>query len=195
MKWVAELSGVLDLTLVGTGDLSYWTDRLAPQRLTPLAVGGRAQMMVVAASAKFRGLRFQELSISVIVEGGAYLVRAFNSRRFLAFCERVFFHTPYAHAHVSVSDSRAGVDELFLASRAAREPSSIAAGGWTGRVFLDGGRCFEAAIAGSTERYPFSTADTLLIDPSLPRFTPDEWLVRRDATHAKSRTYRVADSS
>ncbi|HYR28576.1 MAG TPA: hypothetical protein VEU30_08925, partial [Thermoanaerobaculia bacterium] len=109
MKYVAKLRGVLDVTLTGTTDLDYWRTRLP---MPPLAVNGRAQAMVIAAAARFRGIRFCELSMSVAVEGGAFLLQAFNSVRFFAWSERTFFHTPYAHAPVSVSESAFGVEGL-----------------------------------------------------------------------------------
>ncbi len=37
--------------------------------------------------------------------GGAYLVSAFNSCRFFAFCERAFFSTPYHHGDARISAS------------------------------------------------------------------------------------------
>ena len=191
MKWVAKLEGVLDVTLTGSAVPDLWRQRLP---VPPLEAGGRARVMMVAAAARFGGIPFQEWSLSVLVEGGAFLVQAFNSRRLFAWSERTFFRTPYRHAAVSVSESAVSVAGLFLAQRGSREPSSVGADAWNGRVMLGAGRHFFASIEGGTERYPFTDADTLLVHPSLPGFTPDEWLVRRAAMHEKSRTYFGAGS-
>ncbi len=89
-----------------------------------------------------------------------------------------------------------------------REPSRSGEDGWEGPVYLPGsrrgrgsrGRLFFAKIKGLTRSYPFLAGeDTVLIGPSpdaevLPalidsQFIGTEWLVREDATHAKSKTY------
>ena len=111
VKFVAELSHVREVSLLGRADLSYWVERLAAEELVPEAVDGKAKVLVVAADAKFRGVRFREVSFSIAVrrpEVGAAgdasnLLHAFNSSRFFAFCERVFFSTPYYAADVRVS--------------------------------------------------------------------------------------------
>src|SRR5690349_1730855 len=102
LKWAAELSHVREISLRGTAELDFWRRRLAEQDLSPAESERRAQILIVAAGAKFRGIRFSELSVSVLVsppnpstgEEAAYLLHAFNSNGFFAFCERVFFATP-----------------------------------------------------------------------------------------------------
>lgn len=83
--------------------------------------------------------------------------------------------------------------------------------GFNGPIFLPrranesgrSGRLFFAKIEGETQAYPFLPSDTLMLRPS-PRspvlqalidshFLVDEWLIRRDATHAKSKTFRRVD--
>src|SRR5689334_12531439 len=94
-KYVATLSRVREVSLLGSADLSFWTNHLRGANLAPAEFEGKARVLIIAADAKFMGLRFQELSVCVAVpppqDGGwgdaAYLVRAFNSRRFFAFCE------------------------------------------------------------------------------------------------------------
>ena len=110
VKFVAELEGVREVSLTGTAELEYWRRQLTPAGLVPLEREGQAQVLIVAADATFRGLRFQEMSFSVLAARsddvgthGALLVQAFNSRRFFAFCERWWFKTPYHFGQVSLS--------------------------------------------------------------------------------------------
>jgi hypothetical protein len=78
---------------------------------------------------------------------------------------------------------------------------------WEGPVFLprDGrgnaakGRFFFAKLKGQTTAYPFARTDALSIMPSQEAgifralldsgFIGEEWLVREDATHGKSKTH------
>lgn len=158
IKWAATLSGVREVSLLGTADLAFWAARLRPQGLAPAAHEGRARVMLIAAKAKFAGVRFRELSVSVFArrEGpdgpreGAFLVRAFNSSRLFVFSERVFFSTPYEHGHVRVVARTPASIELVrpdgaVAFRAAmagagttREAAKQGDGGWEGPVFLPG---------------------------------------------------------
>src|SRR5688500_10435635 len=106
IRYVAKLHQVREVSLLGVADLDYWTRVLEREGLVPAAVDNRAQVLIVAAAAKFIGLRFCEISFSVLVASpdhgttgdACYLVQAFNSRRFFAFCERTFYSTPYFHA-------------------------------------------------------------------------------------------------
>lgn len=91
-----------------------------------------------------------------------------------------------------------------------REPVRRGEEQWSGRVFLPGKhnggtnvrRYFFAKLQGHTCVYPFEcdhdsceifpSSDCSLIRDLLDsNFTPDEWLIREDATHGKSRTYRL----
>jgi hypothetical protein len=215
IHYVATIPHVREVSILGAADLDFWTDRLRAENLAPLAVDGRAQILVIAADLRFMGLPFREISFSVVLEGsGAFLVAAFNSRRFFAFWERNVFGTPYAFADVQVSaSSPASVQlirngkSLFRAAMGAAtpEPSSPYQDGWAGPVFLPrrggkGGRLFFARIEGICQPVDFvSSRDVLEVRPArdLPvfqalidsRFEATQWLVRRDAVHAKSKTY------
>jgi hypothetical protein len=226
IKWAAELSHVREVSLLGTADLAYWADALKGQGLAPAARDRQAQVLVIAADARFMGVRFREVSVSVLVvedsggtvREGAYLLHAFNSSRFFAFCERRLFSTPYSHADVRVCAERPASfrveesgREVFRAEMAADHmPARSAAGGWDGPVFLprrggadagDGRLFFFARIQGQTDTYPFLAGkDSVAIAPGDAadgagralidsRFAGKEWSVRRDATHAKSKTY------
>src|SRR5262245_59046278 len=141
VKYVAELSHVREVSLLGTADLAFWNDRLKGEDLTLAERDGQAQILIVAADSRYLGVRFRELSFSVLTAGykgdkaeGAYLVHAFNSCRFFAFCERVLFSTPYYYGDVRVATSPASIQllqggqvvfhaQMHAGSAPAREPS------------------------------------------------------------------------
>jgi hypothetical protein len=191
VKWAAELAHVREVSLLGTAELAFWKDRLLKEDLLPAERDGQAQLMIVAADSKFMGVPFRELSFSVLVyqqekgsrQDGAYLVRAFNSCRFFAFCERVFFSTPYYHGDVRVSASYPASIHLVKKGEVAfqaemradtsgpgREPSRRGEDGWEGPVFLPEsrrgkgcqGNLFFARIRGHTQTYPFLPAQDLV---------------------------------
>jgi hypothetical protein len=233
IKWAARVAHVREVSLLGTADLGYWAGRLKREDLVPDDRDGRAQVMIVAAALRWRGVRFRELSVSVLVRAGAgdaerkgaYLPQAWSSSRFLATCERVFFSTPYGYGDVRVSIAGPASIQLGQGGEIAfaaemhgdgsagggrREPSRAAEGGWSGPVFLPGTKSaqndlrklFFAKATGLTETHPFcSGTDTLTIRPRRDgdtlvalvesHFSPTEWAIRPDATHAKSKTYRV----
>src|SRR3954452_17754091 len=104
VRYIAEPKHVEEVSLRGTADLPFWQDRLEREYLVPLAREGKAQVSVVGARMKFMGIRFTEIGFSIMAsaigdsEGDFFLVQAFNSFRFFAFCEQKLFKTPYAHA-------------------------------------------------------------------------------------------------
>jgi hypothetical protein len=233
IKWAAELTHVREVSLHGTADLAFWKERLLKEELQPVESDGQAQLLIVAADAKYLGIRFQEVSFSVQVlrleegtrQDAAYLVRAFNSSRFFTFCERVLFSTPYEHGDVRMSASvpaslhllKKG-EVLFRAEMEAdnsgpgREPSRHGEESWEGPVFLPErrrgkgrqGNRFFARLRGDSRAYPFlPSRDSVAISP-LPdseilqalrdsHFVAKEWVLREDATHAKSKTYKRSD--
>src|SRR6476469_7784917 len=113
IKWASTVPHVRDISLLGAADLPFWTDRLKAESLLPAERHRKAQVMIVAADLKFMGIRFRELSISVLVRetenaapaDAAFLLGAWNTSRFFAFCERMFFSTPYVHGDVRVCAS------------------------------------------------------------------------------------------
>lgn len=196
IKWAAEITHVREVSLFGTADLPFWQNQLAQEGLLPIERDGQAQLMIIAADAKFMGLRFCELSISVLAahqkegkrENAAYLVRAFNSSRFFAFCERVLFSTPYDYGQVGLSAALPSSVQLILKGKVAfravmqveasgmnREPSRSGDDGWAGSIYLprrtnhEGhqGKLFFARIQGKTKTYPFVPGrDALTISTS-----------------------------
>jgi len=238
IRYLAEPGHVREVSLRGSADLAFWSARLEPENLRPAEQGGRAQILLVAAEMKFMGVRFAEVSFSVLVDvpgpestEGAFLVHAFNGCRFFAYCERRFFATPYTYAncHVAVGP-RALVQvtsrgqAVFRAERgprpervegpdAAAAPPSICrqVDTWEGPVFLPtrGGaaegeaRFFFARMRGPATVSPFlGDVDLFILSAAAESswrllhdsdFKALEWLVRPDATHGKSKTYRRGD--
>lgn len=189
MKYDVQIANVREVSLWGTADLDYWAERLRPFGLHPTVADGRAVMLVVACAARFKGVPFRELSISVSVsrhEGGAgrdgaYLLHAWNSIRFFAFVERAMFKTPYYHGGINVEPGPPALARLteggattYVAemANASRRPSRDGDECWEGPVFLpgcggsaDGGRLFHAKLIGPTRAYPFAAGtDVLKLD-------------------------------
>jgi hypothetical protein len=196
VQYVADLAHVREVSLLGTADLAFWEDRLRKEGLAPAGRDGKAQLLIVAAEAKFMGVPFREVSFSVLVsppgpgasQDAAFLAQAFNSCRLFAFCERALFSTPYYYgdlristtAPVSIRLARGGAVVFEAEMRAGpsaprRAPSRSGEEGWEGPVFLPGGRrgkggpgkLLFARIRGHTRAYPFLPAeDAVTIRPS-----------------------------
>jgi hypothetical protein len=209
IKIVADISNVNEVSLLGTADLAYWTDRLRPAALEPTPLQGRAQILVIAAQLKFMGLHFNEISFSILcrstkttnaadplgqveAQDGSFLLRAFNSNRFFAWSERVFFSTPYYYAdcrvetNVPASIELMQNDKLCFAAKMNMDENSRDAirnteEGWDGPVFLpnlksrrdsnnlgsqDVQKFFVAKILGPTQVFLFSEADKVEINIS-----------------------------
>ncbi len=194
IRWAAQLQGVREVSLRGTAEWAYWQRRLADEGLSPADVGGRASIAIVSAEGKFAGVRFREVSVSVVLEPARdaaqgptfFLEQAFNSNWFFAACERYLFSTPYTHATVSVESAaptsvevaRQGRTLFRTAQRSddhtAGRPSAERAEDWTAAILLPCGRCarrrprkmFYARIGGSTRISPFlSDRDELTLAP------------------------------
>jgi hypothetical protein len=139
--------------------------------------------LVVAADSVFMGIPFREVSIS----RDSHLLQAWNSVRFFAWSERTFFRTPYAHGDVRVTPRSFEVKGALRAEMIGeREPSFVGQEDETYKVLLPRGGYFIARLSGLTKRYPVLASDVI----EIPDFTATEWIVRADATHGKSRTYR-----
>ena len=149
---------------------------------------------------------------------GMRLLHAFTSNRVFAWCERRIFATPYDHGqcHVSV-DGPASVrldaqgERVLAAEMSSVQRAATRAGdeSWEGPVFLpprgkgNGGRLFFGHLRGHPIVYPFSDGDRFSIEASAgggvlqplvdSRFHPQEWVIRADASHGKSKTYRRTD--
>ncbi len=192
IRYAAELAQVREISLLGTADLGYWQDALRDENVSLAERDGRAQVLIIAAAAEYWGIRFREVSISLLVDGfggrrmaGAFLWQAFSSQRFFAFCERSFFRTPYAHADVwlncwpALVQVRHKSQTILRVKNASghelqsREPLRVGKEGWGGPVLLPSrrdadkdGRLFFAKISGETRVYPYLDSDSLELKPS-----------------------------
>lgn len=207
--YISTITNVREVALMGTADLDYWRERLRAEGLVPLDDGGRASLLLTAIESKFRGIPFRELSISVLLQsGGAFLARAYNSSRLLAFAERVFFQTPYHLAGLRVDErppARMGVmrngRELFAARMGnERPPARREDAVFDGPIYLPGGKqVFFARLSGVAGAFPFDASDVVMIAPDSPEpifnrllasgFAGKEWLVRAGAVHARTKTH------
>lgn len=217
--YISTITGVREVALTGTADLASWSARLRAVNLVPYNDNGRASLLLTAIEARFRGIPFREMSVSVVVSddgganvGGAYLAHAFNSSRLLAFAERAFFRTPYhlavltateqLPARIGVSASGRGLFEARMGAKTTpiRREDPV----FEGPIYLPGGEeVFYAHLSGSAEIYPFDSGDSLTINPHPDApifaqlvesgFAGSEWMVRSDAIHARSKTYKRTD--
>lgn len=228
IQYVAEPKHVKEVSLLGTAELGFWAPRLREQDLIPRERDGRAQILVMSAEMSWMGIRFSEISFSVLAvvperpsQDAALLLQAFNSSRLFALSERLFFSTPYSRAacHVSASPPRIQLSArdrvLFeaemrqMAPTALREPIRTGEEGWQGAIFIrqkpgisapDSG-VYYGKTSGHARVYSFlryadrininATAETqglqMLTDSG---FRGEEWAVRTDATHGRSKTFR-----
>jgi hypothetical protein len=191
--YIAALSNVSEVSLVGAANLAFWKAHLSDAALTPVESDGKARLLVSASAAKFMGLPFAEFSVCVLVvppvdrgwKDAAYLVHAFNSRRFFALVERVLYSTPYYHGRIGVTAALAPSVEVCAddggtyraalrtgAGESPPEPSRSAAECWNGPVFLPGRRgnrgiashVFFAKLQGLTRAFPYAASrDTVEI--------------------------------
>ncbi|MCC7358477.1 MAG: hypothetical protein IT317_03320 [Anaerolineales bacterium] len=225
IKYATVIQSVRELNLLGTADYGFWAAHLAGTGLAPLRVDGAAALSLGATDLTWAGRRFNESIIALSVAraaapetpAGVYLVHAFNSRRALAFMERLLFRTPYYLAAIelpnppparwAVRDPAGG--ELLAAAGSAVRPVAATNEAWEGVIHLPRrvaapqglGDYFYARLAGPGERYDFlPAADTFRATPSAASpalgwlrasgFTPREWRYRLAATHAKSASFR-----
>ncbi len=224
IKYAAELTQVREISLRGTADLGYWQEALRDERVSLAEWDGRAHVLIIAAAGEHWGVRFREVCISLVIDGfngrrvpGIFMLQAFNSQRLFAFCERWFFHTPYAQADVwlncwpALIEVKCSGQTIFRAKNTTGhelqscEPLRVGKEGWGGPVLLpsrhdadEDGRLFFAKISGETRVYPYLDSDNLELKPSdeldITRrliesgFVGREWIVREDAKHARSKT-------
>lgn len=80
MAYITVIEPVLEITLSGTVDRRLWQDRLQAEGLADTNQQGCGVVMLSAVDARFKGVRFQELSISYQVGDNHYfLVYTYNS--------------------------------------------------------------------------------------------------------------------
>ena len=217
IPYVAVIDNVGEITLRGTADYGFWHARLKGEGLVPVQEQGRAKLFISATIGKYIGIRFRELCFLVEataeVDGGravgCCMPHAFNSVRLYAWIERTFFSCPYCYAKVSatlepsLSVSLHETGETCFEAKLAADATPLPCDeeGWQGPIFLPTSRrrqFFYAKLSGVTEKYAFTDSDLLRIAPHPhwpildclveSQFTGTQWLIRRNARHAKSQS-------
>lgn len=145
---------------------------------------------------------------------GMFLVQAFNSSRLFAWIERTFFATPYDLGRIQLDDqvparialADAGGQVIHLQQAAGAVQLTSQDEDWQGPIYLprrkvgDSGpsQYFVARLAGSTEVYAADSTTVHLTPrsqwPALQwlldsGWVAETWRIRRDAVHARSRTF------
>jgi hypothetical protein len=193
---------------------------LAPVRCGDSAEVMIVAAEMVYLGLRFTEVSFSVRAVPVQGNSGAgmRLLRAFTSNRIFAWFERRVFTTPYAHGDCQVSIHiptsvwlAAQGKPIFSAEMSSVERPNLRTGEerWEGPVFLpprgraNESRLFFGRFSGHTVVYPFSTDDRFAIDSTAgggalqpladSSFHPQQWIVRADATHGKSKTYRRTD--
>jgi len=152
IKYVAEIDQVHEVSLRGEALVEPWAAELAALGLQAVCSSNRVATMLSATSARFRGMRFREFSISVLAREdetdaeGWYLAHAFNSSRFFAWVERTMFATPYylgaievnamAPARVHVSAGNGSISISMASNTTGRQPIRNGPEIWEGPLFL-----------------------------------------------------------
>lgn len=177
IKFVAEVSPVNEVTLHGTADLSFWQDRLRPEKLTPLAENGRAQLFVSGTETRYLGIQFRECILGIHVAPQRqqaqdvptmYLLHAWNSLRAFAWIERNLFSTPYYPGRIKVEPQLPALltvtdrDQVLISASqmTASPPQETADEAWFGAIMLPprgrgGQKFFFGRLSGQTERWDF----------------------------------------
>lgn len=213
-KFVAVVENVKELRLIGSANLDFWNQYLADKPYQAFDNKGFAEITIAATELIWKGFQFNELTITLAIakkntsiqEVSVFLIHAFNSNRFFAFCERVFFSTPYYFGKINLSENlpcRMSLENLFEAKMSGGERQiNQVEDNWEGAVFLPknrGEKYFIAKLTGESQVCPFdesdkielkSDADHLIFDSLIKSdFTGKEWRMRSNAFHAKSKTY------
>ena len=184
IRYVAEVENVKEVSLFANADLAYWREQIRNEEFVPYDDDGKAELLITSADLVWKGMRSQEVSISLKVcandlnePNGFYLVHAFNSSRIFAWIERNVFHTPYYHTDIAVRTDpgaavlvASGSDSLIHLQIGERDtPPSLVNWRWLGPVFLPPFKAshktkkvFFARIEGSTETFSFDASKDIL---------------------------------
>ena len=214
INYVTVIDKVREVSLFGKANAATLTPLLKTEGLAPYSEDGQVGVLVSAVDARYKGIRFQELSVSIAVASdGYFLAHAFNSIKPFAFAERFFFQTPYYHAavrvepnHLVLSRGNHCIFEAALSPQATYSDEGYQR--WEGAIHLprklrkqaDVPHLFYAILEGEMTSYA-PTLDTLTIQP-MPdtdifrmlyeaHLTIEQWCVRSNARHSKSKTYQM----
>ena len=211
-KYVATVSNVKELRLIGEANLEFWNKQFVDKPFQVFHKNGFAEITIAATELVWKGFRFNELTIVLTLgekgnptkQDGVFMLSALNSNRFFAFCERTFFSTPYHFAKINLSETKpfsmsssVNNQSVFKAEMSkSMSPSREVDDDWEGTIFLPSGKYFIAKLLGKTQIYQFDKADEITFAKhpifdlmAQSNFTGKEWRWRSDAFHAKSKTY------
>jgi hypothetical protein len=213
MEYTTIIEPVMEVTLAGTAEDSLWQDLFRKEEMTARNPDGQVEILLSAVDSKFKGIQFQELSISVQVgENRYFLAHAYNSIGLFALAERKFFQTPYYPGKITVDPRRItlhdGSKPLFEATLPA-SASLIAEQPECHELLIhlpknlrqspNQPHFFHARLEGNTTIYSGQTASLNIVAHQsiwellkASNFRLQEWRVRPAARHSKSKTYHGA---
>ncbi|GAB4544981.1 MAG: hypothetical protein OHK0023_02570 [Anaerolineae bacterium] len=215
VNYVTVIEPVLEVTLIGTAEYARWRDLLNDEGLAVDSTPTQANILISAVDSKFRGIRFQEVSVSVMVGDARYfLAHAYNSIAWFALAERVLFRTPYYQGTITVNAQHIRLSRGQAALLDAKLPTNaphISAGERRDEFLIhlpkklrrqpNQPHYFHARLEGHATVF---AADNRLVQITptaderiwqlikASRFQVDQWLVRATARHSKSKTYTEA---
>lgn len=209
-SYTTVISPVREVTLRGKADAGLWQIYLKDEGVKPFIQDDKAELLLSAVDSKYMGFRFQEFSISLRLADDAYfLAHAFNSIPVFAWVERQFFRTPYFPARIVVEKDRLILNDgrTFEAKLASQAPC-VKSGDEDQQLLIrlpkalrqrrasDKPHFFYARLEGYTETYQ-ATLENLSVQGEEAifqalrdsEFQVEEWHVRENARHSKSKTY------
>ncbi|MGB1286917.1 MAG: hypothetical protein ACPG7F_10320 [Aggregatilineales bacterium] len=211
IDYMTIVEPVLEVTLRGFARADLWQQHFHENDLKTQITGQTVEVLISGVSAKYMGIPFRELSVSVQMSEKTYfLAHAYNSLRPFAFAERRFFRTPYYPAALEIIPHRLTVEKagqsVFNASLSTdATPVNQAPGLDVLQIYLPKNlrkqaqqpHYFHARLEGETVFYDHSTATLNYPQPhqesifsllSQSDFQIEQWWVRETARHSKSKT-------
>ncbi|MBZ0297491.1 MAG: hypothetical protein K8L99_33345 [Anaerolineae bacterium] len=212
IKYATVIEPVFEVTLSGIANAHIWRDYLRQEGYENGNTADEIDITISAVDSRFKGIRFQEFSISLkIHENRYFLANAYNSIALFAFAERTFFRTPYYKGDIEVYADRLCLgyngQRLFEASLAAQAPLLtsvhhcedlfVALPKHLRKKPLQP-HFFYARLEGLTEVYSGNDVaiqimprqeDRMMTLLEASQFQVNDWHIRRNARHSKSKTY------
>lgn len=209
IHYMTVIEPVLEVTLLGNANTATWQPILEAEGFHPPHTD-KIPVIISGTQAKYRGVSFRELSISLGIDEERFLlIYAFNSNRFFAWTERKLFRTPYYHAQIAVDSHHItlhqGINPLFEAKLNTDAPITRQADEdyqWTIclpkalRKNADVPHYFHARLKGHTQHYApqlshfnIGSSNAILSRLAESQFELMDWSVRMQAQHSKSKTF------
>lgn len=199
-RYIAEVVGSQEVTLVGHADAAFWAEKLADEGLFPFREAGQAKLTVGAVASRWMGVGFAELMVAVTTASdrsgtspnGMFLVSAYNTSRFFTFVERYYFKTPYSLGKIDLdcgdrnSFRLVGNNVEFLdIRRESHIPFAVGDEDWEGPLFLPRrlasrrsvGNVYYVRLRGQTETAAFDHAADVVKIAASPADATFAWLI------------------